>query len=216
MYLPFSVFRADHEVFRQTLNQPETGMGYQQVAVFPQFNSQVPRTLYLVNNTYLWEFENFNNLPLFLSIENLHQINSYLGSINHISIMTNSRYSVSPTAILPPYTYYSKPGDVFIRLSAFNNDKRILGDGSVLAGTYGTTLTDMKVTPSGLAAVGRYALPNRLSAKYRYRIIPPVGTPILFGTVTPNYGLCGGGVEVFFPNGCPKDSAFLFDEIPDK
>jgi hypothetical protein len=216
MNLPFNVFRADHEVFRQAVNQPETGMGYQQVEIFPHYYNQVSRTLYLANATYLWEFENFNNLPLFLSIENLLQIPSYLGSIDHISIMTNSRYSVSPTATLPPYTYYSKPGDVFIRLSAFNNDKRILSDGSVLAGTYGTTLTDMTVTPSGLAAVGRYALPNRLSAFYRYRIIPPVGTPILFGTVTPNYGLCGGGVEVFFPNGCPKGSAFLFDEIPDK
>lgn len=30
-----------------------------------------------------------------------------------------------------------------------------------------------------------------------------------------NY-LCGVGVEVFFPNGCPKGSACLFDEIPDK
>ncbi len=101
MDLPFNIFRADHEVFRQAVNQPETGMGYQQVAIFPHYYNQISRILYLINATYLWEFENFNNLPLFISMENLQQIPSYFGSIDHISIVTNSRYSVSPSSTLP-------------------------------------------------------------------------------------------------------------------
>lgn len=216
MILPLQVFAASNRIFEQAIYSPETGMGFHQIMVFA-YNNLRPRIVTLVNNKYIFEFENYANLPLFLNMESLQVIPNFDSDISKISILTNSRFSANDTtSTLPPYTYYTEPGDMFIRLSAFDNDKRILADGSVLKGTYATTWTDMKVTPSGLAAVGRYALPNRLSAYYLYRIIPPVGTAVLFGTVTPNYGLCGGGVEVFFPDGCSKGSAFLYEKIPDK
>ena len=47
-----------------------------------------------------------------------------------------------------------------IRYSAFWPDRRIAPDGSVGTGTYATTENDKTVVPSGLTAVGRYALPN--------------------------------------------------------
>jgi hypothetical protein len=215
MDLPLSIFRADQEVFNQALNSPETGMGYQQLTIRFAGNLYNDIQAFLVNADYLFQFENFNNLPLFLDLEHLPVMQT-LRQVFSLSILTNSRFSVPATDTLPPYTYYSKPGDMFIRLSAFSNDRRVTSDGGVLPGTYATTTTDMSVTPSGLAAVGRYALPNRLSAYHVYRIIPPVDTPVLFGTVMPNYGLCGGGVEVYFPNGCPKGSAVLYDTIPNK
>jgi hypothetical protein len=91
--------------------------------------------------------------------------------------------------------------DVFFRVSAYQDDKRIGSDGRLAPESYSTTRSDMTVVPSGLAAVGRYALPIRISARYVFQIIPGPGVRIFYGTVIPNYGLCGGGVEVYFPMG---------------
>ena len=63
-------------------------------------------------------------------------------------------------------------------------------------GTYVTTDTDTSQVPSGLAAVGRYALPNPTPAIYKFVLCPPSGTSISCGTVSPNFGQAGGGVEV--------------------
>lgn len=215
MALPLTIFRADQQVFNQALNTPETGMGYQQLTIRFTENLFNDMQVFLVNADYLFQFDNFNNLPLFVDLEHLPRMQT-LREVFSFTVLTNSRFTPTTSGELPPYTYYSKPGDMFIRLSAFSNDRRITKDGSVLEGTYATTITDMTVTPSGLAAVARFALPNRLSAYYVYRIIPPVNTPMLFGTVMPNYGLSGGGVEVYFPKGCPKGSAVLYDTIPEK
>jgi hypothetical protein len=51
---------------------------------------------------------------------------------------------------------------------------------------------------SRIAAVGRYALPNVLSAFYRYRIAATKGTTVTTGTVAPAFGQSGGGVEALF------------------
>jgi len=114
----------------------------------------------------------------------------------------------------PPFMHYTRSGEEFYRLSADHGDWRIRPDGSVEPRTYATTPNDLTVTPSGLAAVGRFALPVRLAACYVFQIIPLPGTPIYFGTVVPNYGFCGGGVEVFFPYGCPPGCARLWKTIP--
>ena len=132
---------------------------------------------FIVNSEYVFDFDNLNNLPLIFNIKNFWDKQSTPFSFDSLSLLTNLRYDLSPSASLPPYTYFYKPNDVFIRLSAFNDDKRILPNGSVLAGTYATTLNDIKVVPSGAAAVGRYALPDRLPACHVYRIIPPPKTP---------------------------------------
>lgn len=82
------------------------------------------------------------------------------------------------------YQSHTAQGEVFVRYSAFFNDRRIGSYGSVQAGTYCTTETDTAVVPSGLAAVGRYALPNGSPAIHRFELRPPAGSPIHCGTVT--------------------------------
>ncbi len=204
------------------LEAPETGMGYSRISTnnlsLPFIYSNLENTSrIIVNSEYIFSIKDLNNLPLFFNQEVF--INSQLQeySFEELKLVLNPKYdSAIGSTVLPSYTYYSKPGDVFIRLSAFKNDRRILADGSVLPGTYATTLNDMKVIPSGAAAVGRYALPYRLPACNIYRIIPLPNTPVFFGTVTPNYGLCGGGVEVYFPNGCHAKTAYLYETISDK
>jgi hypothetical protein len=72
-------------------------------------------------------------------------------------------------------------------------------EGSFTNGTYATTFNDLRMVPSGLAAVGRYALPLPDAARYTYSIV--TNGPHRMGTALPNYGQAGGGVEVCFPNG---------------
>jgi len=107
----------------------------------------------------------------------------------------------------PPFVTKTKTGETFYRISAFRNDKNIGPNGEVAPQTYSTTDTDIKEVPSGLAAVGRYALPSRLPAVHVFLITPPKDTDVAYGTVTPANGLSGGGVEAYFPSGCAADSA---------
>lgn len=51
------------------------------------------------------------------------------------------------------YQSQTVTGELFVRYSAFFNDRRIGNDGSVKSGTYCTTEKDTAVVPSGLAAV---------------------------------------------------------------
>jgi hypothetical protein len=116
----------------------------------------------------------------------------------------------------PPHQGTTIASDVFYRLSAFMKDRRVRPDGSLAPQSYCTSETDMTVVPSGLAAVGRYALPTRISARYVFEVRPGAGVPILFGTVTPNYGLAGGGVEVYFPVGTRPNTVMPVAPLPVK
>lgn len=90
--------------------------------------------------------------------------------------------------------------EVFFRFNAFANDPRVDSDGNFAPGTYATTYSDTWLVPSGLAAVGRYALPNPMPANYVFPIVTD-SIPKIIGTVHPNFRQAGGGVEVLFPRG---------------
>ena len=106
-------------------------------------------------------------------------------------------------------SYPSRAGQAerFDRYSAFWPDRRIAHDGSVSVGAYATTRNDRPVVPSGLAAVGRYALPNPAPALYRYDIGPVPSERIWCGTCAPRFGQSGGGVEVRFDQALGAGSA---------
>ncbi len=217
------------------LTQPETGMGYQivdnnisdikkiKIILNAEFTIDYNDTLDPVN--FIWYDQGvlgqFSprpfHQPIIVDFERLES--EELGSDTlrlEPTVATNSLFTlnISPTTY-PPFTYLTRRGDEFYRLSAHRNDKRIRKDGSVAPGTYGTTTNDLIVVPSGAAAVGRYALPSRIPATYLFKIIPDPGTPVYFGTVVPNFGLAGGGVEVFFPNGTATGTATLIGVIPE-
>jgi hypothetical protein len=98
------------------------------------------------------------------------------------------------------------PGDVFMRFTAYSNDRRITPEKGLLPGTYATTEVDSRVVVTGGQAVERYALPNPTPAVYRFRIDPAAGTQHQAGIVQPAYGHAGGGVEVLFTVGTPRDT----------
>lgn len=109
-------------------------------------------------------------------------------------------------------TVNKSPVRAYFRYSAFPKDRRVLDNGDFVQDTYATTFNDIRMVPSGFAAVGRYALPNPLSARYVYIILTDT-TPFLVGTTVPNYGQAGGGVEVYFKYGAKAFSG-MPHEIP--
>ena len=110
----------------------------------------------------------------------------------------------------------SLQGELFVRYCAFALDRRINKDGSVKSNTYVTTMNDASHVSSGLAAVGRYALPNPASATYRFVLLPPEGTRIRCGAVTPKFNQAGGGVEVLIKDSLPAGAAFGPQPIPER
>ena len=106
----------------------------------------------------------------------------------------------------PPFPLATRSQENFVRFSAFQNDRRVRPDRSLLPGSYVTSERDANFSPSGFAAVGRYALPNILPAIFRFDIMVPKGTPGLVGTVSPAFGQAGGGVEIELTKGAPPNS----------
>lgn len=106
--------------------------------------------------------------------------------------------------------------EIFKRFSAYNNDRRVTSTLSLSPGTYATTNNDSSMVPSGLSAVGRYALPNIWPARYVFRISPSQGTLIKCGTVRPAFNQSGGGVEVLFVNGTTSNTVSNLDPISER
>ena len=205
------------------LKQPETGMGYQIAAVllpsgyrdeggyllggaFFLRQSEIPATSpFRVSQTERLVFADLSQ-PI---IEHASHLAGHatIAVSPKFSATTRSGSSPGEDKDRPPFETRTTASDVFFRLTAFREDRRIGKDGSVVPGTYTTTDSDYTVVPSGLAAVGRYALPSRLPASHVFVIQPPPGTPVAYGTVSPNFGMSGGGVEAYFPRGCPAGSA---------
>ena len=81
-------------------------------------------------------------------------------------------------------------------------DPRFAG-GNLAAGTYLTSRADIAHADSGFGVVGRYALPIPLPTSHQVPYELPAGTLIEVGTVSPNFGQSGGGVEIRLPKATP-------------
>lgn len=103
----------------------------------------------------------------------------------------------------------------FVRYVAYSQDRRVTEDGGLSPGTYATTVNDAGSVPSGLAAVGRYALPNPRPARYASTVVPDPNTVIDYGTVVSMFGQAGGGVEAHFVNGTGPGTVSRPYEIPE-
>jgi hypothetical protein len=127
-------------------------------------------------------------------------------------LTAQSGLASAPTApyVPPAFRRKTRVGEVFFRFSAFARDRKVAANGDFLPNTYATTLSDFPMAPSGAAAVGRYALPTRLPARYVFAVVPSP-SPVLFGTVAPGFGQAGGGVEVLFPHGATQNAGQPFN-----
>lgn len=84
---------------------------------------------------------------------------------------------------------------VFYRFIGSSTDPRLSGS-TLVKDTYMTTASDQHYANTGFAAVGRYALPIPVPASHVFEYELPTNTQLVVGTVLPNFGQAGGGVEV--------------------
>ena len=208
------ILRVCENLRDRLLEEPESGMGY-------QIATLAGGARYIIMNAEVavalpTESSDRTGLRLELATEELGTLT--MGTQRHRShkmveaILARSEELVAEDAAAlrierhHSYPSRSEPGEEFRRYSAFRYDARVNPDGSIQPGSYVTTATDAAQVPSGLAAVARYALPNTTPAVFEFTVRPPRGTAILCGTVRPDYGQAGGGVEVLLTDGAPADS----------
>lgn len=207
------------------IHQPESGMGYQTVEVEYQTTKR-KATVYNAE-LLMWEQE-----PRTMLVEAFETLISK-ASVSETKFIKSIRVVSPPKVVVEsiagkllkelrgmPATEgdsrKTKEKDIFMRFTAYVNDRRITAEKGLLPGTYATTEADSRNVKTGAEAVERYALPDPKPAKYRHRIDPLKDTVYREGIVQPAYGHKGGGVEVIFDNGTGKDTVCGPAVLPEK
>jgi len=100
--------------------------------------------------------------------------------------------------------------EVFVRLTAFENDKRIDFEMKKLnPGSYTTTENDYNdCVSTNDDPVDRYALPNDDKITWAFYIKPKTNDTLQRGIVQPAFGHEGGGIEAYFENGTSNDTFY--------
>jgi hypothetical protein len=105
---------------------------------------------------------------------------------------------------------YADGEEIFVRISAYENDKRIdFVEKRLKDGTYTTTHKDyLDCVNTNDAPIDRYALPNDEDIEWAFYIQPKSFDQLQRGIVQPAFGHEGGGVEAYFQNGTSKNTYF--------
>ena len=191
---------------------PEKGMGYQEmIATFPPFSNA--SGVVLCGHLFYPEsptqspsaraYADTRRIFLDTTPPKVISFTSPVGMAPHLNIQAMARDTLARAPTIPPFETKTVANDVFYRLTAFKDDRRVTPDRGLRPQSYTTTSNDYRMVPSGLAAVGRYALPSPFPAIHLFIIQPPEGTRVAYGTVRPDFGMAGGGVEAYFPDGSP-------------
>jgi hypothetical protein len=219
----------NEDLQRGLIAQPESGMGYQNVAIELRngetrygaaFNAEVllysgesPHLLEKISepNQRLLMLER-NELGLGEDIRSLKVLQREGDLSTRVRESSSSRQSSSGASEAPVEELREE--EKFKRFSAYANDRRVTASGALVPGTYATTEQDAKHVKTGRDAVKRYALPNPAPAVHVFTIEPPLRTRLRRGVAQPAYGQPGGGVEVIFVNGSPDRTVTGPAQIP--
>jgi hypothetical protein len=197
----------------ELLNQPETGMGYQVVEAskkgyysrekFLVLNSEVVIEMNASTSDNVRKVIN-EGIFAFKASASIIELSSMtvLNEKQFRNIVSESKSENEKGAIENPVV--SANGDkVFIRLSAFDNDRRIDKVKMCLReGSYTTTMEDyLKCKATNADPVERYALPNNDKIQFAFHIQPLKLDTLQRGTVQPANGKQGGGKEAYFAKG---------------
>lgn len=214
---------------RELIAQPESGMGYQNVAIelrngetrygttfnaeFLLYSGESPDLLEKISepSDRLRMLEE-RQLGVGEEILSLRVLPSEADASARVRESSSSTQSSSGASEAPVEQLQTE--EKFKRFSAYANDRRVTASGALLPGTYATTEQDAKHVKTGRDAVKRYALPNPAPAVHVFTIKPPLKTRLQRGVARPAYGQPGGGVEVIFVNGSPNNTVTGPAQIP--
>lgn len=217
------MFSASSELTQSLIKLPESGLGYQFISATNRNDWQSHR--YIVYNAELLLdldsslHENFQKLrqhkfkatlanarPIDLSPSSLHTISwtdrKLVFIRQELQASNKGRHSGKVGAKAAPVK--SANGlDKYVRLSAFENDKRIdVVNRCLLPGSFTTTEEDYR-TCVRLSDYpnDRYALPNDEKILWAFYIRPTMDDKVQIGVAQPDFGKNGGGIEAYFDKG---------------
>jgi len=219
-----SIFRVRPEHQGLLVHRPETGMGYQLLSLPSSQFALVIATVYAVRfRTRSELFQGLQRLQRSLDQAGRERPSDVAGEVlqdgdlfdelpvvwpevvnredatatNYLQSGPQRRTTSKSVELVHDIASNGRP-KMFFRFCATEVDPRVDRNGAFVAGTYATTFNDLRMVPSGLAAVGRYALPIPESARYVRSIVTNAGHKM--GTALPRFSQSGGGVEVRFEN----------------
>lgn len=197
----------------ELLNQPETGMGYQVVEASKQ--GYYSREKYLVLNSEVVIEMNASTSDNVRKVVN-EGIFAFKASANFIALssmtvlnekqfrnIVNESKSENERGAIENPVVNANGEEVFVRLSAFDNDRRVDKVNKCLrTGSYTTTMEDyLKCKATNADPIERYALPKNDEIKFAFHIQPLKSDTLQRGTVQPANGKQGGGKEAYFAKG---------------
>ena len=197
----------------QLLHQPETGMGYQVIEAIKQGSYSRERFLVL-NSEIVIEVNGYESGHVRKIIdEGIYNVKAGADLIvlNSISVLSENQFrgvlnetkSENERAAIENHVENANGQEIFVRLSAFENDRRIDKiEKCLLPGSFTTTMEDYLTCKSTNAdPVDRYALPNNDEIKFAFHIQPKQSDTLQRGIVQPANEKRGGGKEAYFKNG---------------
>ncbi len=223
------IYKAFSAFSNVLISKPETGMGYQVIDArksgkftserFVVYNSELIVELDNRFETFKRQiisegFSNILNKSDLLSLEIVNVLPK--SQIKQIRFLAESkrnnmvRYSGGVGAI-DAKKENADGKEVFVRLSAYADDKRIdFANKKLKPGSYTTTLIDYQTCKRlNDDPVDRYALPNDETIKWAFHIQPKTSDQLQRGIVQPAFGHDGGGIEAYFENGTSIET-FLY------
>ncbi|MCX6326399.1 MAG: hypothetical protein NT144_07095 [Bacteroidia bacterium] len=195
------------------LNQPETGMGYQVVEA-SKADSYTREKFLVLNSEVVIEMNTYTNDNVRKVInEGIYSIKTSANyiTLNAISVfneklfrnIANESKNENEIGAIENPVLNADGVELFVRLSAFDNDRRVDKINMCLRpGSYTTTMEDyIKCKAINDSPVERYALPYNDEIKFAFHIQPKKTDTLQRGTVQPANGKRGGGKEAYFANG---------------
>ncbi len=222
------IYKAQSQFTQSLLSLPETGMGYQIIDAkrqgrfaterFVVYNSELiveldnnfntnKRQILLESYTKMFSQSDFIALesPILVRQSAVRNVRTFSES----SMNTKGRHS-GTTGAIDNSPRYASGSEMFVRLSAYPDDKRIdFVKMKLKSGSYTTTEADyLTCKKYSDDPVDRYALPNDETIKWAFYIRPKSNDQYRPGVVQPANGHSGGGIEALFDNGT-SDGTYL-------
>jgi hypothetical protein len=202
------------------LRLPETGMGYQIIDAkksgsylyerYIVLNSEIAIEMngmeeYLISMVLLQGTEACKRNLEYIQLKSIQLINNKLFR----DIAKEPENKKEKGAIDNPVENASGE-EIFVRLSAFDNDRRVDKENRCLRpGSFTTTEADyLECKYLNDDPVERYALPSNDEIKWAFYIQPVKTDTLQRGTVQPANGKEGGGKEAYFEKGTAKGTFF--------
>lgn len=208
------IYKAKIETKNKLLSLPESGMGYQTISGIKRgtYNSQ---NFVVLNTTLIIDdsdeitlsstvkqilnegFENLLSKSPYIELNDIMLIN--FGQISNVlNEETETKKGAKDNKV-----EYANGEDFFVRLSAYDDDKRIDKiNKKLIPGSYTTTLEDYKYCKENdLDPIELFALPNDDPIQWTFHIQPKKVDTLQKGTVQPAFSHYGGGDEVYFAKG---------------